>query len=307
MLLAAVLWGGAFVAQRAAMQHMGPLTYNGVRFAVGALALLPVLAFLRRRPPNARKRSLAENATLSVGSLRLHILAGTLAGLVLFTAVGLQQLGIVHTTAGKAGFITGLYMPLVPILGLLVGQRTGLATWAGAALAVVGLYFLSITGPLHINRGDGLVMLCAVVWAVHVSLIGIIAPKTDPLLLGVVQFSVVAIASLIGAGLTETITTQALAAGAWTIAYGGLVSVGIAFTLQLVGQRHSPPAHAALLLSLETVFAGLTGYWILGERFGSRELLGAALMFGGMLLSQLPRLTSRERPADVAPASAAEC
>jgi drug/metabolite transporter (DMT)-like permease len=294
MLLAAVLWGAAFVAQRAAMRHMGPMTFNGVRFALGALALLPVIAFFRRR--RAVRQT---DGSTPVGSLRLHIVGGVAAGLVLLLAATLQQAGIVYTTAGKAGFITGLYMPLVPILGLFLGQRTSFATWTGATLAVVGLYFLSITGPMQINRGDGLVMLCAVVWAVQVLLIGILAPKTDPLLLGLVQFSVVAVGSLIGAGWAETITMDALRAGAVPIAYGGLVSVGIAFTLQLVGQRTSPPAHAALLLSLETVFAGLTGYWILGERFGGRELAGAALMLVGMLLSQLPRLAVRERAVDL--------
>jgi drug/metabolite transporter (DMT)-like permease len=236
---------------------------------------------------------IADPNTDEVVSWRLHVLGGTVAGFVLFAAVSLQQAGLVHTSAAKAGFITGLYVPLVPILGLLVGQRTNIATWAGAAMAVVGLYFLSITGPLEVQRGDGLVMICAVVWAVHVVLIGKIAPRMDPVRLGIVQFTVVAVASLLSAFWQETITLEALRAGAWAIAYGGLVSVSIAFTLQLVGQRSSPPAHAALILSLETVFAGLTGYLILNERFGSRELFGAALMFAGMLASQVQRMSGR--------------
>lgn len=292
LLLAAILWGAAFVPQRVAMRHMGPLTFTGIRFALGAAALIPVVVFLSRRRTDAD----SDAARTGPGSASLHLLGGMLAGLVLCAGVGLQQAGLVYTTAPKAAFITGFYVPLVPILGLLLGQRTGIATWSGAILSVIGLYFLSVVGPLKIERGDGLVMISAVVWAIHVLLIGRLAPRTDPLKLGLVQFWVVAIVSLIAAGLTEQITAEGVWAGTWAILYGGLASVGIAYTLQLVGQRHAPPGHAALVLSLEAVFAAIAGYAILQEVLGPRELLGAAVMLGGMLVSQVNRFWSGVMP-----------
>lgn len=290
LLLAAALWGGAFVAQRAAMQHLGPLTFNAIRFAIGSLVLLPVIAARSRRVPATAQ----PNGSSDAGNRHLYVVVGALAGLVMFVAATLQQAGMVYTTAAKGGFITGLYLPLVPIFGLFIGQRTGAATWFGAGMAVVGLYYLSIpnaaVGAMEVNRGDVLVLVCAVVWAVHVLVIGRFAPHTDPVKLAFAQFAVVAIASLIAAVVTERITVEALRAAIWAILYGGFVSVGIAFTLQVVGQRNAPPGHAALLLSLETVFAGFAGYLLLGERFGPRELFGAAVMFGGMLVSQVSRL-----------------
>lgn len=278
LLLAAILWGAAFSAQRVAMQHMEPMTFNALRFALGVLVLIPVVVFRSRR---------SAEATESSGHARIYLLGGLAAGFVLFTASTLQQIGVVYTTAGKAGFITGLYMPLVPILGLVIGTRTSIATWIGAALAVVGLYFLSVPDSLTINRGDKFVMACAVVWAVHVLLIGKLAPRTDPIKLAMAQFAFVALASLVGALLCERITVEGIHAAMWAILYGGAISVGIAFTLQVVGQRNAPPAHAALVLSLETVFSAIGGYLILGEVLGPREIFGAALMLGGMLVSQI--------------------
>ncbi len=292
LMLAAILWGAAFVAQRAAMSHMGPLTFTGVRFALGALAMVPIIAWFSRRPGGADR---------AVGKPDGHnwrpcLIGGSLAGLVLSVAVGLQQAGLVYTTAGKAGFITMFYVPLVPILGLLVGQRTSAATWIGTMLSLVGVYFLSTIGPLRIARGDWLVLMSAVVWAVQVLLIGRLAPRTDPLRLAIVQFAVVAITSLVAAGFFEEITVDGLHAGLWAILYGGIASSCIAYTLQLLGQRDAPPGHAALVLSLEAVFAAITGYCILDERLGPRELFGAAVMLGGVLVSQVNRLRSRAAP-----------
>ena len=288
LLLAALIWGAAFVPQRTAMKHLEPLTFNGIRFALGALALIPVIALQSRRPNRTNGR---------VGSgdndQRLPIGGGAAIGLVLFVAASLQQAGLVHTTAGKGGFITGFYVPLVPIFGLFLGQRTRVATWAGAVLAVVGLYFLSVVGPFQINRGDGLVMVGTLFWAIQVLMVGRFAPRTDPVKLGFVQFSVVAVASLIAAGLVEQITIRAIAAAKWEILYGGLGSVSIAYTLQLVGQRHAPPGHAAVVLNLEAVFAAIAGYCVLDERFGTRELFGAAVMLVGMMVSQAGLLFRR--------------
>ena len=278
LLFAAVIWGAAFVAQRAAMQHMGPLGFNGIRFALGTLVLLPVI-WVWRAPVTA------DCAT----ERRLYWRGGLLAGIVLFVGASLQQAGLVYTTAGKAGFITGLYVVGVPILGLLIGQRTPVLTWLGAGLAAVGLYLLSVSSRLEINPGDGLVLACAGVWAVHVLIIGRISPRTDPLCLAAVQFGVTAVLSLLAAAVFERITLTGIAAAKWAILYGGLCSVGIAYTLQVVGQRAAPPAHAAILLSFEAVFAALTGGWLLGEVLGPRELLGCGLMLAGILVSQVRR------------------
>lgn len=288
LVLAALLWGVAFVPQRVAMRHMGPLTFTGVRFALGAMVLVPVIA--------VRSRRWTVGEPIAVGPTGdgwgRCLVGGGLAGLVLFVAVNLQQAGLVYTTAGKAAFITGFYVPLVPVLGLLVGQHTSIATWVGAVLSVVGLYFLSVVESLEINRGDLLEMIGAVVWAIHVLLIGRFAPRTDPLRLGLVQFVTVAIVSSIGALPTEGISAVGLRAAIYAILYGGIVSAGIAYTLQLFGQRDAPPGHAALVLSLEAVFAAVAGIMILNERFEPREWFGAAVMLGGMLISQVSRLRS---------------
>lgn len=289
LLLAAVIWGGGFVAQRVAMQYMGPFTFNALRFAVGTLVLLPVIAGRSRRRATQDARPPDANRD---GRRHFHLAAGAVAGLVLFIGASLQQIGLVYTTAGKAGFITGLYLPLVPILGLLVGERTRIATWIGVALAVIGLYFLSVSGNMEINRGDLFVLACSVVSAVHVLVIGWISPRGDALQLGLVQFAVVAGLSVIVAALSEPITVDGLRAATWAIAYGGLGSVAVAFTLQLIGQRDAPSGHAALLMSLETVFAAVAGYLLLNEMFGGRELFGAGLMLTGFVVSQVPRLLS---------------
>jgi drug/metabolite transporter (DMT)-like permease len=278
LLLAAAIWGAAFVAQRSAMQHIGPLTFNGIRFALGTLVLLPVM--YARGPQRDT-------------SARADVITGLQAGLLLFAGATLQQVGLVYTTAGKAGFITGLYVVLVPVFGLVLGQRAGRATWVGIALALVGLYLLSVTEALTMSPGDGLVLFCALVWAVHVLFIGRRSPHADPLRLAATQFAVTAILSLAIGIVREPITVAGLHAATGAILYGGLLSVGVAYTLQVVGQRTAPPAHAGLLLSLEAVFAAIAGAWLLGEQLNPRQFGGCALMLTGIVASQLPRLWPR--------------
>lgn len=277
LLLAAVIWGFAFVAQRVGMDHVGPFTYNGVRFLLGALSLLPLLWFGRR-----------SIGAVGAGGWRPTVGGGLLAGLILFAGASLQQIGIVHTTAGKAGFITGLYVVIVPTLGLLWGQRTPWSTWGGAALAVTGLHLLTLTDDLTLTKGDGLVLIGAFFWAGHVLVIGWLSGRyVEPVLLACLQFLVCGALSLLAAAATESVTLAGLQGGAWPILYGGLLSVGVAYTLQVVAQRDAPPAHAAIILSLETVFAALGGWLLLNELLSGRGLIGCVLMFGGMLLSQL--------------------
>ncbi len=290
-LLSAIIWGFAFVAQRMGMDHVGPFTFNGIRFLLGALVLVPFIY---------RRRNRQEESHPPWQGDRL-ILYGGLAGMAIFAGASLQQIGLVYTTAGKAGFITGLYVVIVPILGLLWGQRTNAGTWGGALLAAAGMYLLSVNEDFSIAYGDLLELAGAVMWACHIHLIGWLSPKTDPLRLAFVQFMVCALASLLTATAVESATLAAIVAAALPIVYGGALSVGVAYTLQVVAQRHAHPAHAAILLSLEAVFAAVGGWWILGEVMSGRAISGCTLMFSGMLVSQLyglvvsGRMTTVER------------
>lgn len=287
LLLTAAIWGFAFVAQRVGMGFVGPFTFNGVRFALGAASLVPLL--LLRRPTARREQTPATAQAAGQPAPRgapALLGYGAAAGAILFLAASLQQIGIVTTTAGKAGFITGLYVVLVPIGGLLWGQKAGRGRWVGAALAVAGLYLLSVTGSFTVARGDLLVLTSALFWAAHVQLIGWVSPQVDSLLLAAVQFAVCSVLSLAAAALTETISLRAILAAAPAILYGGLGSVGVAYTLQVIVQKTAHPAHAAILLSLEGVFAVLGGSLLLGESLSARGLAGCGLMLAGMLASQ---------------------
>lgn len=278
--LTATIWGFAFVAQRIGMEHVGPFTFNGIRFALGGLSLLPVI-LLAGRPHRDIDRPVPRSGS------KLLLTGGILAGAALFAGASLQQVGIIHTTAGKAGFITGLYVVLVPVVGLLWKQRTDAGTWLGALLAATGLYFLSVTEDFTISFGDFLVLLGAFVWAGHVLLIGWFSPKISALRLSFIQFMVCSALSLAAAAAFETVTAAGLASAAPAILYGGLGSVGIAYTLQVVAQKHAKPAHAAIILCMESPFAALGGWLILNERMTGRALAGCGLMLLGMILSQL--------------------
>lgn len=284
LLLAAAIWGFAFVAQRVGMEHMGPLYFNGIRFALGAAVLLPFIATGRRA---------------STGGVRPPVpwRYGALAGGLIFVASTLQQYGLVFTTAGKAGFITGLYVVFTPLLGLFWGQRTGLGTWFGVILATAGLYLLSAQGVFGIQLGDGLVLISALFWAGHVQWVGRVVDGTDPLELAAVQFGTCSALSLVGALVFETFDAVAVRAAAVPILYAGIMSVGGAYTLQVLAQRHARPAHTAIILSLEAVFAALGGWAVLGEILPLRGLIGCALMLGGVMLAQLgPAPSARQDP-----------
>lgn len=269
------------------MDYIGPFTYTGVRFAIGTVSLLPLLVLTREVP------SPAENILAPPGT-KFTVFAGCLTGLALFAGASLQQVGLVYTTAGKAGFITGLYVVIVPILGLFWKQRPGAGTWVGAILAAIGLYLLSVTGQFTMEPGDLLVLIGAFFWAGHVLIIGWLSPIIRPIKLACMQFAVCSILSLITAFAVETVVWQGIIQATVPILYGGLISVGIAYTLQVVAQRNAHPAHAAILLSMETVFAAVGGWMVLGETLSARGLFGCALMLAGMLLSQLWGLIGRK-------------
>ena len=283
LLVTALVWGFGFVAQRAGMAHVGPFTFNGIRFLLGGICLLPLV----RRADF----TMAIGDSLSIAPLR----AGFWAGCLLFCGASLQQIGLLYTSAGKAGFITGLYVIFVPIFGLILGQRTSVGTWIGALLATAGMYFLSVRADFTIGTGDLLVLLGAGFWALHVLLLGYLAPRTHPLRLAMVQFLFCGLFSLIVALPLETLSLEAIRAASVPIFYGGLCSVGVGYTLQTVAQRFAHPAHASILLSLEAVFAAIGGWWLLDEVLTARGLLGCGLMLLGMLLSQLYPLWQRKR------------
>lgn len=286
MLVAAVIWGFAFVAQRAGMEYVGPFTYNGVRFALGTLVLLPMLAM------RIRKAGGLEGLLPRAG--RKKIIWGSLAtGLLLFGGVAFQQVGLQQTTAGKAGFITGLYVVLVPVAGLFSGHRPPVTMWIGALLSFAGLYFLSMKGTLAFAPGDQLVFFCAIVFTFHVMFIAWLSPLMDSYLLAFIQFAVCTLLSLIFAFILEPFAPRAILQAWLPIAYGGILSVGVAYTLQVVAQKTAHPAYASIILSLEAVFAVLGGWLLLNETISRRMLLGCALMMTGMIVVQVKEIAKQ--------------
>ncbi|MFC2102240.1 DMT family transporter [Bacteroidota bacterium] len=283
LLLAAAIWGFAFVAQRVGMDYVGPFTFSAVRFSLGSLVLLPFLFFRKERAFNRLTTSKKERKKI--------ILMQLLLGLLVFGGVSFQQYGLVYTTAGNAGFITGLYVVFVPVIGLFLGQRNHFTIWIGVALAVAGLYFLSVKEGFTINFGDYLVLICALIWAIHVLVVGFVAPKTDPIRTAIIQFAICAVLSWIVAIGVEEIAIQPILDALWPILYGGVMSVGIGYTLQVFAQQKAHPAYASIILSLESVFAVLGGWLILNEVVSSKILLGCCLMLAGMIIVQLKGFT----------------
>ena len=278
LMLTAAIWGFAFVAQRVGMQYVGAFTFNGVRFALGSISLVPLIIYFKNKKTAEQPEEAASASAL---------IPGIIAGSVLFFGASLQQAGLAYTTAGKAAFITGLYIVLVPLLGIFLKQRVGLNTWLGVVLAVSGLYFLSVNEDFTIAFGDLLEIIGAFFWAIHILVIDHFTKKVDALKLSCVQFVMCAVLSIITAFIFEDISISGISQAAIPILYGGLLSVGVAYTLQVVGQKHAKPSHAAIILSMEAVFAALGGALLLKENLGVRGYLGCALMFAGMLLTQV--------------------
>lgn len=276
MLLTAMIWGSAFVAQRLGMDNIGPFLYSGVRFALASVLLIPVLALLEKR---REQRPAPVNRGLLLG--------GVVMGLALALGINLQQVGLLFTSVTNSGFITGLYVIVVPILGLLFGQRSSLGIWIGACLAVVGMFLLSVGDNFTVASGDLIQLAGAFVWGIHVLLVGVFARRHDPLRLALIQFATCAVISLALALALEQNTLAGVMAAMPAILYGGIFGVAIGFTLQVVAQQHAIASHAAIILSLEAVFAAIAGTLILGELLAIRGYFGCALMFAGMLVAQL--------------------
>lgn len=286
LLIIAAIWGFAFVAQRMGMDHIGPFAFNAIRFALGAISLVPLIIWRNRKKPAGKQTGEASRKALLTG--------GVLAGGLLFLAASLQQVGIVHTTAGNAGFITGLYMVFVPVLGLTLGQRTAKGTIFGIALAAIGLCLLSVTDKFTMAWGDLLVLLAAFFFAGHILTISRYSPRTDPMKLAFLQFTFCSLLSMAVAIMVESITLEGISGALIPILYGGLASVGVAYTLQVFAQKRAHPSHASIIMGLEAVFAVFGGWLFLSEVLSLRGFLGCTLMLAGMLASQLSLFTNEK-------------
>ncbi len=286
LLLTAAIWGFAFVAQRMGMDHMGPFAFNGIRFALGAFSLVPFIVWQSRKRPAIQNKSPSKN---------LLITGGIMAGILVFMGASFQQVGLMSTTAGNAGFITGLYMVIVPVMGLAMGQRTTKGTAIGITLAVIGLYFLSVTDDFTMSWGDTLVLIGAFFWAAQVLLIGFLSPKVDFLKLAFMEFLICSIISMIVALAIETLTWEGISGAAIPLLYGGLASVGIAYTIQIFVQKKVSPANASIIMGMEAVFAVIGGWMFLNEMLSFRGFVGAGLMLAGMIISQLWGLEKKHR------------
>ncbi len=281
LILAAMIWGAAFVAQSVGMDYVGPFTFNTARSVLGGLALLPVIWMRDKKgasPPISNK---AQRKVLIIG--------GICCGTALAVGSAFQQMGVAQTTVGKAGFITALYIVIVPLLGILLGKKPGLFVWIGVGLAVGGMYLLCITEGFHMQIGDLLVLLCAVAFAVHILVIDHFSPKTDGVRMSCIQFFVCAALSSIPMFLFESPSISALLSAAAPILYAGVLSSGVGYTLQIMAQKNTDPTLASLLLSLESVFAVIAGWVLLSQGLSAREIFGCVLVFVAIILAQWPQ------------------
>lgn len=281
LLIGTVIWGSAFVAQSVGMDHIGPFTFQTVRSFIAVAALFPVIFLMERNK--------VDMDTFKIRWTNPHLWkTGLFCGIALFLASGLQQVGLVYTDPGKAGFITAMYIVLVPVLGLFLGEKAGVNVWISVVLAVVGLYLLSAVGVSSVNVGDLLLMGCAAMFAVQIMLVDRLGKGLEGLRLNFVQFLVNAVMSCLMMVLTETPVLENILACAFPLLYTGVMSSAVAYSLQILGQQHLEPAPASLIMSLESVFAVLTGWLILGQKLNLTESLGCVLVFAGVILSQMP-------------------
>ncbi|MDT8719405.1 DMT family transporter [Clostridium sp. 19966] len=276
LLTAAFIWGFAFVAQRVGMDYIGAFTYNAVRFALGSIAIIPIIIFFKKD----------DEREIKVPSNRIY-LYGVIAGIFIFAGSSLQQVGLIGTPAGKAAFITGLYIVIVPILGVFLKHKIGLNSWIGAIIAVFGLYILSVGSDFSIANSDLLELAGAFFFALHILVIDYFSARVNSIKLAFIQYVTCSILSFIVAFASEKIDLQSIGMAAIPIIYGGVFSVGIAYTLQILGQKGAKPTHAAIILSMESVFASIGGFLILQENLGARGLAGCGLMLVGMICSQI--------------------
>lgn len=276
LFLAACIWGVAFVAQSVGMDYMGPCTFNGIRFLIGGTVLLP-LVYVRVKKKKNTPEELPPALTLK---------GGICCGLAICAASLCQQIGIMETTVGKAGFITTLYIIIVPVFGMFLRKKVPGKVWIAAAVAAVGMYMLCINESFSVSRGDTFVFLCAIIFAVHILVIDYFSPKTDGVALSCIQFYTAGIICTVAAFAVETPTWGQFVSGIVPILYAGVMSCGVAYTLQIIGQKNVEPTVASLILSMESVVSVLAGWVILGQELSSKELAGCVLVFAAVILVQ---------------------
>lgn len=286
LFLTAFIWGVAFVAQSVGGDAVGCFTFNGVRSLIGALVLIPVILFL----DGQKKKELGEGKFLEQkGDKKTLLFGGICCGIMLCIASNFQQFGISFTTVGKAGFITAMYILIVPILGIFMKKKVGRKVWLGVMIATVGLYMLCMTSEsFSLSKGDFLVLVCAGFFSLHILIIDHFSPKCDGVRLSCIQFLVCGVISMIIAFVFEDPNLKAIFNGWLPILYAGVMSCGVAYTLQIIGQKNMDPTVASLILSLESVFSVLAGWVILNQKLSMREFLGCVLMFLAIILAQLP-------------------
>ena len=284
LLGAAIVWGFAFVAQRDSMDTIGPFLYSAIRMFLGSLALIPVF-LVTDRIKNSKN---TVTAVQKKDSQKALIKGGIAAGIVIFFAANMQQVGLVSTDAGKTAFITALYILLVPIMSIFMKRKTNINNWIGAVIGAAGLYFLCVTSQFTVAAGDIIVFIGAFGWAFHILIVDHFAPKVNAAKLTCVQFVVAGFISLIVSLIVEDNTFAAAVACAPSLLYTGIMSCGVGFTLQVVGQKNANPTTASILLSMESVFGALAGFVFLNETMTGRELAGCALMMTAVIIAQLP-------------------
>ncbi|OUP01289.1 DMT family transporter [Sellimonas sp.] len=285
LFLTAFIWGTAFVAQSVGMDYVGPYTFICVRSFIAGIVLLPCIVILQKINP---KETVSRTRSEKKRYRKTLVAGGVLCGLALGVASCLQQIGIQYTTVGKAGFITAFYIIIVPVLGLFFGKRCRLNIWIGVILALFGLYFLCMTEGFSIGYGDAMVFFCALVFSIHILVIDYFTELVDGVKMSCIQFFVSGIVSGIGMILFEKPDPSAILAAWLPILYAGVLSSGVGYTLQIVGQKGINPTVASLILSLESVISVLAGMLVLGETLNQREIIGCVLMFAAIILAQIP-------------------
>lgn len=282
LLLTATIWGVAFVAQSVGMEYIGPFTFNAIRCVLGGLVLIPVILVLKKKKEiGAENQEKEDKKTLWAG--------GIACGVILCIASNLQQFGIMEASVGKSGFFTALYIVMIPVIGIFIGKRPGIKLWFCVALAVVGMYLLCMKdGSFTIERADIMLLLCALAFSFHILVVDYFSPKVGGVKMSCIQFFVCGVLSAVGMLFTETPDISNIQAAWLPLLYAGLLSCGVGYTLQIVGQKGINPVIASLIMSLESVISALAGWVILGQVLSPKEILGCVLMFVAIIITQIP-------------------
>ena len=282
LLLTATIWGVAFVAQSVGMEYIGPFTFNAIRCVLGGMVLIPVILVLKKKKETgAENQEKEDKKTLWTG--------GIACGVILCIASNLQQFGIMEASVGKSGFFTALYIVMIPVIGIFIGKRPGIKLWFCVALAVVGMYLLCMKdGSFTIERADIMLLLCALAFSFHILVVDYFSPKVDGVKMSCIQFFVCGVLSAVGMLFTETPDISNIQAAWLPLLYAGLLSCGVGYTLQIVGQKGINPVIASLIMSLESVISALAGWVILGQVLSPKEILGCVLMFVAIIITQIP-------------------